>query len=224
MTYQRSRKYITVMKTLDSSVKHCKIDQCLKKHLEHRFYHSRIVLASVAKQLKHNDVQNAVRNCGALNKEQPATLTATRRLEELVDNLGQSHNLAICHCDIHGNTMDVEGSDTQTETQIFEENKDRSQTSGNPTQCKFQKLNSQSCKCFFPMPSHIKLLRTSQQHYRNRYIGSSTQSQRNSSRHFSSSSQSGPEFVVRQEPPWRVLFFGTDQISVETLKRLHGNM
>ena len=32
------------------------------------------------------------------------------------------------------------------------------------------------------------------------------------------------DFRVRTEPPWRVLFFGTDQISVETLKRLHQNM
>ena len=29
---------------------------------------------------------------------------------------------------------------------------------------------------------------------------------------------------VRTEPPWRVLFFGTDRISVETLKRLYDNM
>lgn len=29
---------------------------------------------------------------------------------------------------------------------------------------------------------------------------------------------------VRTEPPWRVLFFGTDRISVETLKRLHDSM
>ena len=32
------------------------------------------------------------------------------------------------------------------------------------------------------------------------------------------------EYNMRTEPPWRVLFFGTDQISVETLKRLHENM
>jgi len=29
---------------------------------------------------------------------------------------------------------------------------------------------------------------------------------------------------IRKDPPWRVLFFGTDQIAVHTLKELHNNM
>lgn len=30
--------------------------------------------------------------------------------------------------------------------------------------------------------------------------------------------------LLRKSPPWRVMFFGTDQIAVDTLKELHSNM
>ena len=220
MTYQRSRMYITVMKSLDISIRSREIDQCLVKHFGQRLYHSDLVQCSrsvsIIRQHQQTDGQNTIKNCKRPNIKQTAPLKGTKGMTV---KLGQVHK-STGDCDNHANTKDFKGSDSQ----IFEEIKDRSQTSGNPTQYIVGKLNSQLCKCVFQMSSHNKLWRTSQQHYRSRYMGSPTQSPRNSSRHFSSFAESGSEFVVRQEPPWRVLFFGTDQISVETLKRLHGNM
>lgn len=34
----------------------------------------------------------------------------------------------------------------------------------------------------------------------------------------------GSNVLLRKTPPWRVMFFGTDQIAVDTLKELHSNM
>ena len=194
MSYQCSRKYIAMMKTLDSSKtckSHSEIDQ---KPLGHRLCHPDLVNCSRI----YSSFQNTVTNSQALNVNQPAI-----KLKEFEE---KCHRLDICDNGV--NT----GIGFKSDTNLFHR--------------LFRNMNCNSFKCICLMPSHNKIWKSSKQFYANKSKCLHRQMLRrnNCSRHFSTSADSVSDFGVRQEPPWRVLFFGTDRISVETLKRLHENM
>ena len=226
ISYLRSRKYITVLKTFDSTVRHSKIDQCWIKQLGQRLCHSSLNQFPSIASVSVSDPQNTVQNYEVNDIYQQVALTtkgtASRCAEsEMKISHDDSSDLDTCanQCNF---ICDVKCSDSQISDRIKSTCKNRIKSSENPTRCKFQKFHSHSVyQNGFQTPSHNKHGRT----FQYRPVPSQTQSQRYCcARLFSSSAHSRSEFVARQEPPWRVLFFGTDQISVETLKRLHENM
>lgn len=255
-SYQQSKKYMTLMKALNSEIALCEILKCWTRGPSRKWFNcsgidsfSRNGRPSVSGCSLHSCHSNVhvqlelkTRTC----EEKTGATEIQRNCFEFVsasdkhatwfgrgleynrkDNLDK--NRCDSFCDTSGTYMYNRFSFEPLNSGHNITNslhKDKITVKEMSERCKFQKEHSlqREHKRFFKLAKHrqkgmfhcfVNRAGRSQTSHSYRYFHTSLAS---------SVERLGPDFQARTEPPWRVLFFGTDQISVETLKRLHENM